>query len=494
VARVSTEYRPGTSTPTTQPAAWVKANVSVVGSLLALAGTLAVGLAQGARPFYPDSGEYWALANSFTRHGSFSLANFESPTRGYLFPLVTFLIKGLAQVAHLRSWVVVTVFMAILFALIGTVLAPSLVALAWPERRWGFIPRLLLTALLLIFWGGDLNYPMTDFPALAVALLALLAMARPDSWRWMLVAGAASAAALELRPSYVLLAPMVLLIVGLTWFDQRKGAHATGARRAFCLVALVTGFAVVVLPQSLATHHHYGTWSFIPGAVAHLEEEQLSQGMVYQRYDTYDPAGRPAAIIYRDRTGQHLLEQQPSARISDVEEYLSLYLTNPEVMIGAAVRHIVNGMDVRYNTMFVEHRDSGGRSWLRIGGFLLTFLALVRLLWPRARRSLGRVRWRYPIALALCSLTAVPSTTETRYLLSIYLLGYLLVLSPGWPSPIGQGKGLRRLGAMPAIAACCVVFTAIVWHEVGGVKGRVGTMKYLPQVDPREPWLFTWES
>ena len=134
-------------------------------------------------------------------------------------------------------------------------------------------------------------------------------------------------------------------------------------------------------------------------------------------------------------------------------------------MGGLIVRHIVNGLDPLYSTPYVENLHNAGRSWGRIAGFLLVFLALLRLLWPAARRRLGPARLRYLLALSLCCVTTLPTAMERRYMLPVYLLSYLLALTPGWPSPFGSvGSGLRRLKAPAAIAVALLAYTAVVWY------------------------------
>lgn len=111
---------------------------------------------------------------------------------------------------------------------------------------------------------------------------------------------------------------------------------------------------------------------------------------------------------------------------------------------------------------------------MRLGGFLLVFLALTRVLWPAARRSLGPARWRYPVALLVCCLTSLPSAMETRYLLPVYLLSYILVLAPGWPSPIAEDRiGLRRYRSAGAILVAYLLFMAVVWHVVSATSSHL---------------------
>jgi hypothetical protein len=441
---------------------------------VAFAVTLLVGLLQGTRTFYGDSGQYWTLGDSFTHFGHFSLLNFEDPVRGYGLPLVLYGLKTVDEGVHWSSSSVVTIFNALVFVLIGTILAPRFAEAAWPQRRWGFGRRVALTALLLVFWSGNLNYPLTDFPGLAMALLALVAIAQPDSPGWMLTAGVAGGIAINLRPAYLLFVPMFAVIIAWTWFEQRAAPHASLARRALCACLLVAGFAIASLPQSLSAHRYHGTWSFIPGASINLEEEKLTAGLSSQRYDTYEGPRGPSAIVYGDATGQRLLEQQPEGKINGLSQYVGLIASHPTVMVPLFTRHIVNGLDARYSTIYVEHYDSGGRTWLRLAGFLLVFLALARVLWPSARRALGPARWRYPFALLLCSLTSVATEIETRYMLPVYLLCYILALAPGWPNPLGPAEdGLRRFRTPAVLAVACLAFMAIVWHMVSAVHGHV---------------------
>ncbi len=412
---------------------------------------------------------------SFTKGGHFSLMNFESQARGYAFPLVIYGLKAVASTFELSASNMATLFNALLYALIGAVLAPRLSEIIWPRQHWGLIRRLLLTALLVVFWSGDLNYPLSDFPGLAMAFLALVAIGHPDSPGWMLTAGAAAAATIDIRAAYVAFLPMFAIMLGLAWFDQRGSQHGSVVRRALCVSLLVIGFVVVSLPQSLVAHRYYGTWSFVPGAtLPAYTEQRLTEGMASQRYDTYATPRGVAAILYPDAVGRRLLEQQPGGAITSSGQYLELFASHPVEMVDLLARRVINGLDARYSTVYIENLDSGGHLWLRIAGFLLVFLALVRVLWRATRRSLGPIKWRYPVALALCCLTSITAPVETRYMLPVYMLTYMLVLAPGWVSPIGPSeRGVRRVASLAVLLAVFAVFTVIVWHVVSGAVGEI---------------------
>jgi hypothetical protein len=435
--------------------------------LVVFVGTLIVALIQGPKPFYGDSGGYWQLASTFTHNGHFSLLNFESETRGYVLPLAIYVLRAFAEGVRWTESSVAKLFNVVLFALIGAVLAPRLAEIMWPHQRWGLLRRVVLTTLLIVFWSGDLSYPLSDFPGLALALLTLIAVARPDTPGWMLLAGVGAGLTIDVRAAYLPFVLMLIAIIALGWFDQRRVKHASVRRRALCIGLLVIGFAAVSLPQSLSSHRHYGTWTFIPGKPSDLAQEHFEFGMYSQRYDTIVTQGEAYPGLYPDITGLRLLREQPNSEIKSLGEYSGVVFAHPLAMTELVARHIVNGLDMRYSTVYVEHLASGGHLWLRLPGFLLVFLALVRVLWPAARRSLGVIRWRYLVALLLCCLTSVFTAVETRYMLPVWLLGAMLVLAPAWPSPIDPGKvGLRRFRTPAILVVAYLAFMAVVWHVV----------------------------
>ncbi|HEY4809755.1 MAG TPA: hypothetical protein VIH71_01740 [Solirubrobacteraceae bacterium] len=440
--------------------------------LVVFTGTLIVAMLQGERPFYGDSGVYWALANSFTHTGHFSLLNFESRLRGYALPLIYHLVQALGNGVGWSQSSVAKLFNVALFALIGAVLAPRLAETTWPQQHWNVPRRIALTLLLIVFWGGDLDYPLSDFPGLSLALLTLVAIAYPDRPSRMLTAGVSVGLAIDMRPAYLLLIPMLIFCVTSTWFGQRGVQHASFSHRMLCVGLLVLGFAVASLPQSLSAHRHYKTWSFIPGATAHLSDTELTYSLLLQRYDTFvAPPATALPMYYLDEAGARLLRRP----ITGTDEYLEIALEHPTVIAGLLMRHLVNGLDMRYSTVYVEHLDSGGQLWLRLAGFLVVFLALARVLWRSARASLGRAHWRYPVSLMACCFTALFSGIETRYMLPLWLLCCMLVLAPGWPNPIAPNEaGVRPLRTPATLAVSYPLFMVIVWYVVSGASAHVG--------------------
>ncbi len=445
--------------------AWLAEHPAAVAFAIAFVAALAVGLAQGEKPFYYDSGGYWGLGDTFTRNGHFSLLNYEDGVRGYSLPLIFLILRDVGGLVTDTAWLLVVLLNSALFALIGGVLAPRLGAIAWPQLRWSVPRRLVLAGLILAFWHGYLSYPLSDFPAFAAALLAIVAVSSPDSARWMPIAGASAALAFEIRPAYVLLMPILILLVLWSW---REGGDADWRRRILCLGLFAAAAALIAVPQSLVEHHRGSGYSPIPGG-SELAGLQYTEGLQLQRYDTY-VGGEPsqARMLYVDPHTAGIVAGLDGKPVKSTGQYAEIVVQHPVTMFGVFLRHVVNGLDQRYPTPYIERlQTSSSRIW-RFAGFLIVFLALLRVLWPAARRALGPARWRYPTALLLASATTIASAVEARFLLPVFVLCATISLAPNWVNPICAGAGLPRYRGLAIIAVAGAVFFVIVLSIVSG--------------------------
>lgn len=433
---------------------------------LALGAMLLVALLGEAKPFQYDAAGYWALGARFTADGTsgFSLLNWDDSLRGYSLPLLFLGLQQLNEVLSLSDSMLIKLVNALLFALIAGVLAPALAQVVWPDTRWGIVRRMLLAAALLAFWRGYLAFPLSDFMALAVGLLALVVASR-DGPAWLLGAGAATSLAINLRPGYLPLLVLVPLLIVVRPSGLRAG------KRAFALgtAAFLLGFVAVALPQSLATHRHHETWSPVPGAPAKLTSFQLGAGLQLQRYDTFvGGAGETPRMLFSDPTGTRLLAEEGGS-IDGFRGYLGVALESPVAVARSIAQHVINGLDQRYPTAYVETLDPTLGPLSRVAGFLLVFVAGLRLAWTGLRRRLGAARWRYLAALGLCAATSLPSAVETRFLVPVWLACVLIVLAPGWPDL--RDPAVRRAVSLPAVgvsALALVAFLAVVITVVSG--------------------------
>jgi hypothetical protein len=445
-----------------------------------LAAALLIAAIQGSKPFYWDSAGYWELSEGFNNHGSFSFSHYPyDQLRGYALPLTYYVLHHGALHLGVGAGTAVNIFNSVLFALLAAVLAPALAKIAWPQRPWGMLPRLGLGALLLIFWSGYLSFPLSDFPALLAGILALIAVSRVDSPLWLGLAGLAAGYAINTRPAYFLLAPLILVVLAWSWWRERPRMPAGLMRRTLCAGALVAGILIVTVPQSLYEHRATGSYAPLPGGSG-LAAAQYSVGLKMQRYETF--VGSPyQEMEYIDPATESIRAKLSGQRVSGTGQYLEVVAEHPLTMAGVFFRHIVNGLDQRYTTPYVEHLEPPARRLLRLAGFLLIFLALFRLIWQRGRRSFGAARWRYPLTLLACCATVPATAVETRFLAPVFVLAAMVVLTPGWPSPLENGVGLRRfrtVGITAIFLAAYLVVAGLIVH---------GATTHLLLVNPSAP-------
>jgi len=275
-----------------------------------------------------------------------------------------------------------------------------------------------------------------------------------------------------MRPAYLLLVPALLALIAWGWIARRRsGATIDWIQAILCVWLFVLGLAMVSAPQTISNHEHLGTYTPIPGG-GELADFQYTAGLRLQRYDTYvgDELATPRMFYSDPHTAEILaeLEHNGDGEVHGASGYAQLVAEHPLTMGGVFLRHVVNGLDQRYPTPYVEDFDGGGNKLWRSAGFLLVFLALARLLWPVARRRLGPAKWRYPTALLLAGSSSIASAVEARFLLPVFVLAAVVAVAPGgWPSPLGDpGRGSRRF-LLPAVlligfAVYCLVVGAIV--------------------------------
>lgn len=444
---------------------------TTIAFVVTLAGLLVYTLLEPPKPFYWDSGGYWSLGESFTKDGHFSLLSFNSPLRGYALPLIDHYLQQLADALGWNPSSAAKLFNVLIFAALAAGLVPGLAQTAFPTQRWGALRRLAVAALLLVFWGGYLPFPLSDFPALAAAMVALIAVARAPRPGAMALAGLSAALAINMRPSYLLLAPMLAGLFLWSWLAARRDGsdQPSAGRWALGALALLLGFVVISLPQSLATHRHHGSYSFLPGSTQNLSSFQLTHGLQLQRYETWVGRDRRSPrMAYVEEAGERILADRPYRMVTGSKDYLDVVVAHPLTMVGVWTRHVVNGLDQRYSTPYVEHLATRSRNPIRLLGFLLVFVALLRVAWPAARRKLGPARWRYVAALPACCLTSIPAAMETRFLLPVYITSWLLVLGGPWPNPLAaEGSLIQRLRIPAIIGTSLLLFLAVIWSIAG---------------------------
>ncbi len=398
-----------------------------------------------------DAAEYWELSLKFTQEGHFSLLAFDEPVRGYLGPL---LILPARIFCHFTGW-----SMLAGAQLLGTGWAALLFGVAIPQlwaqatgrpltaARW-----LVLLGLAFLFWRDYFNFTLSDMPALTLLLLGLVALGRPG-WRWAAVAGLLVAAAINTRPIYVASMPGVLWLL----LARQPADNVRWLRAA----ALVAGLVLVLWPQWRINQVHFQQNTPLvlgarPGGTS-LYRKQLAWGTGFQRYESSLIPEIPRSLVYADSVGQRALAQEPGSTFASYGQYLRFVGRQPLAIAGRYLRHLFNGLDIRYSTPYPTQLHPPIQPVLRLLNYALLglgmWLAFGALLRPHSRftwPALPQARLVGVLAaLLLPCLLVLPTLMECRFLLPLHLL--LLAVVAGW-QPVAWwqrlGSPVRRLGAL----------------------------------------------
>jgi hypothetical protein len=401
------------------------------------------------RVFYFDAANYWALAGSFGSPGHFSLLDFGPSIRGYSLPLLNRLLATIASNTGMGAPTVVQLFGALEIALLGTVLLPRLVRILAPAARVTPARVLFFNAIVFLFWRDHLGLPLSDFPALTLVVIALLAIARRSPIGY-LSAGLALGLAWNIRQAYVVTLVLLLILVAL-----RAGVRRTPLVAAAAVGLVLLGVAVVSLPQSLINHRSAQSWSPTILAGKGIVLADLTYGMRAQRVDgNVGPEYAFGAVFYVDPSTQALLDRAHLTLISSYAQYARIVAHHPAEMAGGWARRVFNGLDVQYATPYVHDLDAR-HEWFSLIDYTLIFFAGVRLLVPVFRRRLGQIAWPEVAAVCAACIPSIPFAMESRYLLPVQFVIYALVaFGAGTRAAFAElGRGERV-----ALAVCYVGF------------------------------------
>jgi hypothetical protein len=421
-----------------------------------------------AQPF--DAGEYWRLASPsvFGREPSF---------RGYVFPALLLPLHFLCGLMTDPA----PLFRLGMSASYGVAL-PLLVPASFQELFGGkvtFWRRLLPVILLAALFPGLLIYPLSDLPALLLALGALYCtlrgMRQTAAGRFLgmlAAAGVLIGAAYNTRTVYLFVPPGLLVLLALL------ATHATRIRwlsRWAGIAALGAGLIAVSLPQLLINQRTHGVSSLAVQAQVDnhsLFANQLVWGLTLQRYETtVNPEAPAPSVFYLDPDGEQLFhEVAGQGDLFSLRYYLKVVAKHPVHFLSLYTRHVINGLDVRDGIVYTRKPSP-----LRTPTALFNFAVLALACWvawslrvrsssqplpPGVRPAPATWRWSLLILL-LPVVTILPGAVETRFFLPLHLLAYCMIAFHFDAQSLRQSARKHGRVLILATVAAAAVFFAV---------------------------------
>ena len=409
----------------------------------------------GIRIPYQDSAFYQVYApTSFYKNNHFSIFNFRNVLRGYLLPFISVVIKKFSSIVHIDFNIGILIFNIILFTLLTSYLLPKVIKLVFNIENSLLLSSPLLI-FMIIFFRGYLPYLMSDFTSTIFFLSAIIFIFDRPSKIKIILAGLPCSAAMNIRMSFILALPTLIIIMFINEYIKGKVNNLTikGYFKNILVISSLffIGFISVGFTQIIINHRTDASYGMFPqGKVPGLPNRfptdtvliplgnsdittfQLSVGLALQRYETRLIKDKNPAMYFHDAEGEKLVSKY--LPIYGVKGYLSIWKHEPITMTKINTRHVLNGFDHTYSGPFPTGSEKINLTfkllWYFIIGFtLLTFIINLLLILLK-RNKLFNSKNLLAISILTLStfITTIPSAIEPRFFIYPTLILFTLFI------------------------------------------------------------------
>jgi hypothetical protein len=386
--------------------------------------------------FYYDSLDYWNRANEFIKNNEFSLLNYNEPLRGYLYPLLLFIIKEIAKIISVSDVLLFYIFYSIFISLNITFIIPNLA-----EKLFNITTKvhqiIIFFIIFYLFWNGYFNYPLTDVISIFFIFISLSFFLKFNidnkvTTFYLIFSGMFLFAAAQLRPIYLILIIAIFILL-LLLFILKKSLKGKLILTSF---GLIIGFLIVATPQIYININLYRTFnplaetskSKITGG-SNLYVYQLRGGIRVQKYETFigtnyfDSAH--AGFLDNKIQGQQLYDELRAAKNTNFYNIAKIIAFNIGDFVMIYSRHFFNGLDIWYNTPYVKNLFTPTRYILSFINYTLFFCVFVFIIKNKSiiqnkQLSFGLLLYLTPIAFV------IPTIIEVRFFLPLFILVYVM--------------------------------------------------------------------
>lgn len=379
----------------------------------------------GLQHFYWDAERYWESGRELMPNGVFGFENHVTP-RGVLYPLIN---CGLIQLFAWLSWHEITAFKVLnsIFVVWGSW---KIIPAFWDKvvnMQLDTWQRMALTGLIQLFWFRYFSIPLTDYFCLVLLLwgFVLLWESKPEWWRFVVV-GCICGFIFNTRPIYNLLLGIFPLFLMLK-------SDAGMLKRLLYSVVIVVCSLVISIPQFIVNRKVWKVNTFFQPTEQYYQGpslylSQLKWGLYVQKYETFvgDTACYPSAQVFYYHDKAHYKDWIAEVNaIQTYQDYAAYLITHPVRLI-SLFRNVFNGIDKQQNTPYIYSLIPN--PVFAFFNYLVWFLGICFLFLFRGRIFVNAMAL---IPLAYIVFTAVlcfPIAIEERFLLSLYVGMYLLVI------------------------------------------------------------------
>lgn len=372
---------------------------------------------------YWDAGGYWEIGKTYSQ----GIKAVQDVSRGWVLPYVFGLCYRfgiLLGYEYLGYQIFSSLVFAFTFTFIFTYIARILKFEA-PDTKMA-VSGGICGILFFFFFKGLFIYTLSDFYALALALLSIILMYEIVECRRKLyikileafLLGSCLYGTYNMRTIYLfsLLAGWGVLIIWHLYLKSWKQLLITS-------LACLTGMLICAIPQYMTNHNLLGIYSWrVP--TQQLMLKQLQWGIGMERYATYvgDPAqyGAPG-MEFINHAGVEILNRFQIMEFTSYGQLLKLIIRYPLDFLGIYVRHFLNILYPVYPNQYI-YDITKDKSLLLILFYTVFFIAMVRFISSFKWRS---SRWVWLALILLPCICILPGAVEIRFFIALYFLIFM---------------------------------------------------------------------
>lgn len=405
-----------------------------------------------------------------------NLLNYPETFRGYFWPTVVCLTRGACVLLFHDGYIGWRLIASFMMAIILTWALPVVFGKKINGLK-DLVRILLMTAVIIIYWGNFISYPLSDmasfgFMCCGCAFMRLIIEADKSIFKNILygfLAGLCFYASYNTRAAY-----LAGVLVAIVFFSVLFKKYKKNLKEyILVLLAALIGATLIAAPQMAINHKYVG--SYTPrvmseqwtGYTVGLGLFKVKEGMSTVKYETYYGKQEDYphdAILYYDEVGKEICEREGVYFNTDYGymDWIKTWIKYPLDMCGIYARHLVSYLTPTYSKVFIDevHTSKGCFMTFAIWLWLLTGVLLMYSLKKRKYEN-NTLGWNLVILLPM--LVQFVSTPEMRYFLGTYMLMYFYLFVKT------DYEGLRDIVKKKRVDVVIVLLVIyVLWITIAG--------------------------
>ncbi|ADZ85484.1 hypothetical protein [Cellulosilyticum lentocellum] len=385
-----------------------------------------------------DSEYYWSWGMSIFNNGKINFLNFPETFRGYLYPFIIASLRVIGLKLFNSEWILFILFNCVIFTGIICVLVPKLLEYDM-NSKYSWIKSFIFSILVVIFWRNHLVYSLSDIPAMAMFMLAVLMLKNlykgKGIFPYLLKSffiGCILYAAYNTRAIYLYAGILVIIYYIIINLKQNK------ITLIGFIGALILGGALIAIPQMKINEQYTG--SSTPRVLTeqlfnydnNLQMYQIYEGMGMTRYESlitqYEDYDKPA-IGYPDVTGKQIIIEEGltgSLGVLGLGDIIKLYLKYPFDFVSIYMNHIFSYLTIIWSdSTYIDSFCADKYFFFTINVFVWLY-ALAGWIFKGDcdKKRIGWENWGFLIIMLIPCIMCIPGVPELRFWSLIYFLIY----------------------------------------------------------------------